>query len=436
MQRPCVAWYPMPMRRGLGAFVAAIAFVVIVGTFSWHELSRKLAPADQRPTEAQWALSDFRANLYYPIRWLLEGHNPYDGGYAEVYGTAHFPPYSPASLILHLPFALPPLAVARLLWYVGLVLLVVPLAALTLRLADREPGWVAVFVTATLVCVSRPGLWSLLLGQYTVPLVLGAYAAVALRDTRPWLAATGLAYTTIKPTIGLPLMALLLVDGQLPLVARGVVLTALGTIPALGILAVRAGGVGALYHEMVREVGVFAARDDVTAAGGGFRIDVSALFARLGLPLGGAGELAVAVAVFAVGALALYTLRQRPREPFLPATILVLTVLLFTYHNAYDLVLVAWPLAAALLAPRRGLLGFATIAALTFPAVNFVATGTGLRLLHATPGDAVGRLVYAMNALVLFALFLLTTGTVLLRGTGRAKDVERGRQGVGLTDRA
>jgi Glycosyltransferase family 87 len=404
------------MPRGVTTAVAAMAFVGLVGTLSWHELSRKLAPPDVRPTAALWALSDFRANLYYPIRWFLDGGSPYDGGHAETYGTAHFPPYSPATLLVHLPFALPSLAVARIVWYVVLALLTVPLAALTLRLAGRPPAGAAVFAVATLVCLSRPGLWSLLLGQYTVPLVLGAYAAIALRDTRPWLAALGLAYTTIKPTIGAPLAALLLVDGQIALVARAAVLAAIGTLPVLALLAARAGGVVALVHQMQTELGVFSARDDVAAAGGGFRIDVSAVFARLGMPLGGTGELVVAIVVFTVGALAIRALRQRPgHEPFVWATILVLTVLLCTYHNAYDLVFVAWPLAAALLAPRRRALAYATVAALAFPAVNFIATGTGLRLLHANPEDFVGRLVYATNGLVLIALFVLTTGSVLLR---------------------
>src|SRR5262245_25041509 len=76
---------PWPMRRGFGPFVAAITFLVVVGVVSWYELSRKLAPPDTRPTEAQWALSDFRANLYYPTRWLLQGGNPYDGRHAEIY---------------------------------------------------------------------------------------------------------------------------------------------------------------------------------------------------------------------------------------------------------------------------------------------------------------------------------------------------------------
>ena len=135
------------------------------------------------------------------------------------------------------------------------------------------------------------------------------------------------------------------------------------------------------------------------------------------MPIGSTGELTVAVAVFTIGALALAALRHQPStEPYLPATIFVLTVLLCTYHNAYDLVLATWPLAAAALATHRGPLAWATVVCLALPAVNFAATATGLHLLDVTANDPLGQLVFASNALLLTALFVLTTGTVLVRG--------------------
>jgi hypothetical protein len=186
-------------------------------------------------------------------------------------------------------------------------------------------------------------------------------------------------------------------------------------------MAVRAGGLRPLLQEMATTVDVFSKLDNVAAGNFSLRIDLSDLLARFGVPLGSMGELTVALAVFTVGALALVALRNRPTaEPYLPATIFVLTILLSTYHNAYDLVLATWPLAAALLATHRGPLAWATAVGLALPAMNFAATGTVLHLLHVTAYDPLGRLIFASNALVLTALFVLTTGTVLVR-TRRAR---------------
>lgn len=410
------------MPRRARTVAAAVAFFLLVGAVSWHQLSRKLAPAETRyPGYETWALRDFRGNLYYPTHWFLAGGNPYDGTSVEVYGVQRFPPYSPAIFVAHWPFALLPFGTSRLIWYAMIVLATLPLAALALRLAGRRPDLTAVFVVATLICLSRPGLWALLLGQYTVPLTLATYAALAYSETRPWLAALALAYTTIKPTFAIPIFALLLVGGHWRLVWRGLGLAAIATLPVVAVMAVRAGGLRPLLQEMATTVDAFSKLDDVAAGNFSLRIDVSDLLARLGVPLGSMGELTVALVVFTVGALALATLRNRPRaEPYLPATIFVLTILLSTYHNAYDLVLVTWPLAAALLATHRGPLAWATVVGLALPAMNFAATGTVFRLLHVTANDPLGRLIFASNALVLTALFVLTTGTVLGRA-GRAR---------------
>ena len=114
---------------------------LLVGAVSWHQLSRKLAPADSLPTYGTygtWALTDFRGNLYYPTRWFLAGGNPYDGTHADHYNVVRFPPYSPATFVAHWPFGLLPFGTSRLIWYATLVLATVPPRGA--RAAPRRPG--------------------------------------------------------------------------------------------------------------------------------------------------------------------------------------------------------------------------------------------------------------------------------------------------------
>ena len=59
---------------------------------------------------ARWAMLDFHSGVYYPVRALLTGENPYDRArFLSLYPVSDgFPPYPPFTLLLHLPFGLLP----------------------------------------------------------------------------------------------------------------------------------------------------------------------------------------------------------------------------------------------------------------------------------------------------------------------------------------
>ena len=128
---------------------------------------------------------------------------------------------------------------------------------------------------ATLVCLSRPGLWGLLLGQYAVPLTLATYAALAYSETRPWLAALALAYTTIKPTFALPVIALLFVGGQRRLVWRGLGLATFVTLPVGLIILERAGGLRPFLRDLRATLDAHVLADNVVAGGVSLRVDLA-----------------------------------------------------------------------------------------------------------------------------------------------------------------
>src|SRR5262249_12895841 len=139
-------------------------------------------------------------------------------------------------------------------------------------------------------------------------------------------------------------------------------------------------------------------------------IDVVALLARaLGRVPDGWVEVALGLAVTAAGIVGLRRLRGDRSAPTaqLAFGLVCLTLLIGTYHPAYDAGLLAQP-AAALGAPRwgRGVvapasLRWAILALLAVPGVNYLATGT------LTSGMVVGSPVWlavtALNPAALLA---------------------------------
>src|SRR4051812_25907272 len=77
---------------------------------------------------ANWALIDFQTTIYYPVRAFIDGVNPYDRDtYRAHYpGAETFPPFLPSTLLIHLPFGVMPLALAKMAYVafsVGLIVL-------------------------------------------------------------------------------------------------------------------------------------------------------------------------------------------------------------------------------------------------------------------------------------------------------------------------
>ena len=137
---------------------------------------------------ADWALTDFQSTIYYPVRAFIDGVNPYDSApYRARYPAAEtFPPFLPSTLLIHLPFGVMPLRLAK----AGYVVFSVGLIVLLGRVAVRASGvtsWTAALVAAALVTLSRPGQWNLLLGQVTLQAVLLSWVAIHFAQRMPWL---------------------------------------------------------------------------------------------------------------------------------------------------------------------------------------------------------------------------------------------------------
>src|SRR5262249_57464168 len=96
-------------------------------------------------------------------------------------------------------------------------------------------------LTAVLL-LSRPGQMNLLLGQVSAQVAIGAYVALRWARTRPVLASLALALSTLKPTYGVPLAALMLFGrGDVATVVGGAAASLVLCLVAVVPLAVAAG---------------------------------------------------------------------------------------------------------------------------------------------------------------------------------------------------
>lgn len=369
-----------------------------------------------RPNDAAWALVDFRDAIYYPTQAFLRGENPYDA-YTHVrrYPVAStFPLYSPLTFMVHLPFALLPLSLASLLYYATVLGLILLTATLVVRLVGLRATAAAVLGVAALIVISRPGQSTLFLGQYAAAMTVAIYAALYFAERRPWLAGAALALTTVKPSFAVPCMALLLSRGVVRPVLFGGIIAAAATALPLALVIDRAGGIAPFVQTLAESHRLFAGvtvnRADMSAT----RIDAAPLVTRLiGASSWSHVEGATSVALIAIGGGALYRLRRCRRRDGngLIAAVLCLTVLTSVYHQPYDALLLALPLAwlahdVAVYRAARRPLRFVLIGLMTIPAVNYVGSFSLLEALALA--EPLRTLIISVNSAALTVALLVS----------------------------
>lgn len=300
-----------------------------------------------RPGEpSAYAMQDFRDTLYYPARALLDGRNPYD---AETYRASYpvdsaLTAYAPAFLLLGVPFTALDQSQAEIAYFLLSLLLVLAFALLTLHLCGVEASATAVLLLGSAILLSRPGHANLFCGQCTLIVASGAYLALAGR--RPALAGVGLALALLKPSFGVPLAVLLLAGGQLATVVIAAAVTAVTSGPVALLLARAAGGVLPLARSVLG-----GARSHMempfNAPTTSLRIDAVAWVGRLiegpaVTPL----ATVVGVAILAAAALAIHRLAPLtvPQARPLRWCLALLAILLATYHQNYDSLVLVLPM--------------------------------------------------------------------------------------------
>lgn len=421
-----------PPRRGVAArdyraACALLAFVCVSALLTHHILREAVGPAGL--DGERWGLVDFRDAVFYPVRALLDGNNPYDAPvYTKMYPVSCvFPMYSPLALILYLPFGWLSFQTGAVSFLLLNIALSPILAGLVLRMCGLVPTVSRSCILATLILVSRGGYVNLFLGQSTTYVVLAAYAALYWARERAWLSGVALALATLKPTFGGPLAVLMLAKGDVRATLIGLTLAAVGAALPAAVLAYNAGGVWPFLASLATSHQVFAANSTNNLVSSPLRVDTPALVGRLlSTPLGPAVEVSITAAVLVLGALCLWRLSADDEAwGQLSTTLVCLTALTCTYHQVYDLPLLTLPivaLATARWAPQGAALRsfrWPLLLLLGLPLVNYLMSRTALEALGITRflqiKDGWVLALASVNGVALLGALLLCTALAIRR---------------------
>lgn len=270
-----------PRTVAAGALFAAVAAALL-----WLVATRAVRPGDTDLPDLA-PLADFRDTVWYPVRDLLAGNNPYDlPNYLDRHpGAQPLNPYSPAYLLVTAPIAALPYLLGGLLWTVLTIACTPVLVALGLRSAGRPATPAAVLFLSALLLPLPAALLGVVQGQVAPFCAVGAILAVWFRDpdTRGarWAGAAGLAVALVKPQVGIPLVVLMLAYGSWRTVLRGTVLHAVVALPPTVLAMVAAGGPGAFVTSVLDNASQSRTLMYVTDLDKSARLDLAGLLGRV-----------------------------------------------------------------------------------------------------------------------------------------------------------
>jgi hypothetical protein len=397
------------------AAVVAFAIVVALSAVRVHRSLHDPAVSVKEPV----GLIDFHHVVYLPAVAFRDGVNPYSAEYAANYPVnRQYPPYSPGMFVLNLPFAYLPLGVANVVYFALTVALTVALTTTALSVCRLPLSLVNVLGLATLVLISRPGHINLLLGQFTLPVVLGSIWALELARARPALAGVGLALATLKPTFGVPLVWLMFCRRDFRAVLFGVAIG--GALVAAGLAPLVAKyGVAPVVASIRASESLHVADPVVDPETTWTRIDAQSLVGKL-LPEGApAGlEMAVTVACLLAAGIAVWRTSGTARGECvdsLSALIIASATLACIYHSTYDALFLVVPWVGVALGRLRDqmprLVASAGLILLTVPAANYVSSKSVTDALGIT--GSLWTTVTAVNSLCIVLLLVLAISLAL-----------------------
>jgi len=397
--------------------VASVVLLALCAIWAWLDVQPAIkVPLPDRSNEAEVRMQDFRDALYYPVRDLMAGHNPYSPSSMFEHWPVrqNFNLYQPYHLILNMPFAVGGYrlgAVAFTLVGLALLLLLAYLAARQLR--PRVPLAAGFGGVAALLLVGEVGKAQLYVGQINPMVALGSAGTLLLRRTHPGWAAAALALAWVKPQFGFPLAVVLLIMGSWRVAVGGTAIAAAASAPVVGYLIAQQGlsSFLAAIRENLNwaENTDYAAIDSMTAR----RPDMAGVFFRLTGWAPPGLEVASLVLAIVIGGLIARRLDRSSIPGLAPVADLLclVTVIVAVVHQPGD-ILIAVPAMAAVAAAfwRRGRgplawMPLAAVALLVLPHLHHTRVDEVIAALAGARAAGVADGVAIVAAWLLLAVF-------------------------------
>lgn len=221
-------WHWLAQLLSLALIIAGVA-----GS-AWRAHTYHHPPGPYQPKLL--GFGDFQNGIYFPAKAFADGVSPYGVEYVESYPVPRPTPlYSPLLFLLHTPLGLLPLTTAEWVYFGLMILMIVGLASVLVRDAGASMR-VWLLPVMTVIVLSRAGSLTLFSGYFTFELALGVALSLSFARTRPWLSGAGMMLASLKPTFIIPLTLLMLARRDWQAAWRGVLLSTVGAIVALGWL--------------------------------------------------------------------------------------------------------------------------------------------------------------------------------------------------------
>ncbi len=366
-------------------------------------------------------MCDFHNGIYYPTAALLDGTSPYGKAYAETWPVDRpIPFFSPAILVLHAPFALLPLRIAEVLFFLFSIAVVITIAVVAASAAGMPNRLDVVIAIAAAITFTRAGHITLFDGYFTFELVLATFLAIHWGGKKPLLAALALVVVSAKPTYILPLGFLMLARGNLKALVIGAVLSIIAAGVPFAWLAHHEGdgdwgaGVTGLRQQITDAQEFHRSQEDESPVHSWTRVDLLAVIAKWTAKDPAETVHLVVMAVLLVVPMLLLNRRRIGGEDDglagLTGAIILTALLASLYHQSYDVLLLAPPAAGVLLARlgvwrELGLPSRLMLAGLMlFPAYNYLSTR--MFLLRIDPDPLLVRILTSLNGISLAVLLI------------------------------
>lgn len=365
--------------------------------------------------KATGLMTDFEAVIYYPIVEFLAGGNPYNAErfMASYPVSSAFPLCLPMLLLVHLPFGLLSVQTSSVAYFILTLFLTFFVGFISLTLSKLKVRTTDVLLIGSLLLLSRPGHWNLLLGQVTLQFVLASYVTLFYAKRCPIVSGLGLAMSIIKPGFGLPLALLMLIQGHVRPVLYGGIMATLLNLPLVAILAHHAHGIDLFWREVVYNFLSWQQQADVDPVMSPIRIDAVAFFSHfIGQPLNGIFRFIIFISFLGIAAWVLIPLSRFDDERYwvLSTGILCLAVLLSIYHQGYDLLLLVLPLVGLVYHrfPREFYRSYhykISVTLLITIAINYAPTRFVMSSIE--PNSLLWLMLVSINSAALLTLFFL-----------------------------
>ena len=204
--------------------VGPILFVLAIAAVTTRSQVYRSVPGEivDSTHDINQGYRDFHNAIYFPVRAMLTGVNPYSAEYLEFHpDELGFPQYSPSSLLLHSFVGFFNVKSAEIVYLIVNLVLLLLIGWLALKKTDQWFPIGAVFLLCAVIVLCRPGLLNFLGLQMTLLLILGTYLALEYSDKSPAISGVGLLLAFCKPTWGIPLGIMMLFRRNLSAVSMG-----------------------------------------------------------------------------------------------------------------------------------------------------------------------------------------------------------------------